>query len=157
MGYALKTDRGAVPLTGLVDPSVLIEGGRNTIVFERDDAMRSEFLKLFSTALAPGDRGSRLRDLLCCLPRVSAGAMGYDRIFRVLILEFIDALSFDLRSIRKTCIHIAHPDGRIIPFDTFNMFYRDGLETSRLAPIREAIRRGRATFAAAVSAPQEAP
>jgi uncharacterized radical SAM superfamily Fe-S cluster-containing enzyme len=83
--------------------------------------------------------------------------MGYVRIFRVLILEFIDALSFDLRSIRKTCIHIAHPDGRIIPFDTFNLFYRDGLETSRLAPIREAIRRGRATPAPAVSAPQEAP
>jgi uncharacterized radical SAM superfamily Fe-S cluster-containing enzyme len=157
MAYALKTDRGAIALTGLVDPAVLIEGGRNTIVFERDDAIRSEFVKLFSTGLAPGDQGARLRDLLCCLPRVSAGAMGYDRIFRVLILEFIDALSFDLRSIRKTCIHIAHPDGRIIPFDTFNLFYRDGLEMSRLAPIREAILRGRPTSAPAVSAPQEAP
>ena len=24
--------------------------------------------------------------------------------------------------------HIAHPDGRIIPFDTYNLFYRDGKE-----------------------------
>ena len=73
----------------------------------------------------------------------------------MLILEFIDALSFDLRSIRKTCIHIAHPDGRIIPFDTFNLFYRDGLEASRLAPIRQAILRGRSPSAPPIFRPRE--
>jgi uncharacterized radical SAM superfamily Fe-S cluster-containing enzyme len=58
-------------------------------------------------------------------------------LFRVLIVQFIDADGFDLRSIRKTCIHIAHPDAeRLIPFDTFNMFYRDELEETRLAPLR---------------------
>jgi len=31
-----------------------------------------------------------------------------------------------------------HPDGRrIIPFDTYNLFYRDELERTRLAPLRE--------------------
>jgi uncharacterized radical SAM superfamily Fe-S cluster-containing enzyme len=33
-------------------------------------------------------------------------------------------------------VHIVHPDGRLIPFDTYNLFYRDGLERSRLAPLR---------------------
>ncbi len=43
----------------------------------------------------------------------------YQNLFRTLIVQFIDADSFDLRSIRKTCIHIAHPDAeRLIPFDT---------------------------------------
>jgi len=28
-----------VPLTGLVDPQVRIEGGRNTILFEKDPAV----------------------------------------------------------------------------------------------------------------------
>ena len=32
------------------------------------------------------------------------------------------------RSVKKSCIHIVHPDGRIIPFDTFNLFYRDDKE-----------------------------
>jgi 7,8-dihydro-6-hydroxymethylpterin dimethyltransferase len=27
--------------------------------------------------------------------------------------------------VKKSCVHIAQPDGRIIPFDTFNLFYRD--------------------------------
>jgi uncharacterized radical SAM superfamily Fe-S cluster-containing enzyme len=30
--------------------------------------------------------------------------------------------------VKKSCVHIAHPDGRIIPFDTFNLFYRDEKE-----------------------------
>jgi uncharacterized radical SAM superfamily Fe-S cluster-containing enzyme len=34
-------------------------------------------------------------------------------------------------------VHIVHPDGkRVIPFDTFNMLYRDHLEQERLAPLR---------------------
>ena len=65
------------------------------------------------------------------------GDVGYANVFRLLIVEFIDAQSFDLRSVKKSCIHIAHPDGRLIPFDTFNLFYRDELEASRLAPLRE--------------------
>jgi 7,8-dihydro-6-hydroxymethylpterin dimethyltransferase len=64
--------------------------------------------------------------------------LGYDNLFRILIVQFIDAQTFDLRSIKKTCIHIAHPDGeRLIPFDTYNMFYRDSLEQTRLAPLRD--------------------
>jgi uncharacterized radical SAM superfamily Fe-S cluster-containing enzyme len=39
--------------------------------------------------------------------------------------------------VKKTCVHIVHPDGRLIPFDTYNMFYRDGLEQTRLAPLRQ--------------------
>jgi uncharacterized radical SAM superfamily Fe-S cluster-containing enzyme len=54
----------------------------------------------------------------------------------VLIVQFIDAHAFDVRSVKKTCIHIVHPDGRLIPFDTYNLFYRDDLESTRLASLR---------------------
>ena len=43
MAYALKIDGKLIPLTGLVDPKVLIEGGRNTIVYEGDDAVRDHY------------------------------------------------------------------------------------------------------------------
>ena len=46
------------------------------------------------------------------------------------------AHAFEVRSVKKTCIHIVHPDGRLIPFDTYNLFYRDQLEQTRLAPLR---------------------
>ena len=51
-------------------------------------------------------------------------------------MDFIDAQSFDLRSVKKTCVHIVAPDLRIIPFDTFNMFYRGDLEEQVLKPLR---------------------
>ena len=137
MAYALKAGGTVVPLTGLIDPQVLIEGGRNTIVYEQDDAVRQGVFKLFATNHSPESGVRSLRDLLCCLPRLDAPAqLGYENIFRVLIMQFIDAYSFDVRSVKKTCVHIVHPDGRLIPFDTYNLFYRDGLEQSRLAPLR---------------------
>jgi 7,8-dihydro-6-hydroxymethylpterin dimethyltransferase len=55
----------------------------------------------------------------------------------VIIMQFIDAHSFDVRSVKKTCVHIVHPDGRLIPFDTYNLFYRDELEQNRLGPLRQ--------------------
>jgi len=137
MAYALKIDGKVIPLTGMIDPQILINGGRNTIVFEADDAVRGALFKVFATNHSPQSGAASLRDLLCCLPHVDAPDLAYDNVFRVLIMQFIDAHSFDLRSVKKTCVHIAHPDGRMIPFDTYNLFYRDDLERTRLNPLRQ--------------------
>jgi uncharacterized radical SAM superfamily Fe-S cluster-containing enzyme len=139
MAYALKIAGKVVPLTGLIDPKVLIEGGRNTIVYEQDDAVREGIFKLFATNHSPQSGAGSLRELLCCMPTIKAPMeLGYENIFRVLIMQFIDAHAFDVRSVKKSCVHIVHPDAlRLIPFDTYNLFYRDELEQTRLAPLRE--------------------
>jgi uncharacterized radical SAM superfamily Fe-S cluster-containing enzyme len=143
MAYALKIDGKIVPLTGLIDSEVLINGARNTIVYEQDSVIRDCLFKLFATNHSPASGATSLRDLLCCLPRVQApDDLGYKSIFRVLIVQFLDAHAFDVRSVKKTCIHIVHPDGRLIPFDTYNLFYRDDLERTRLGPLRELAARG---------------
>jgi len=137
MAYALKVDGKALPLTGLIDPKVLIEGGGNTIMYEQDNAVRDAVFKLFATNHSPRSGAVSLRDLLCCLPRIDApSALGYQDIFRVIVMQFIDAYSFDVRSVKKTCVYIVYFDGRLIPFDTYNLFYRDRLEETRLAPLR---------------------
>ena len=126
MAYALKLEGKVVPLTGMIDPQVLINGGRNTIVFEADNAIRDNLFKVFSTNHSPQSGAASLHDLLCCLPKVmTPDGLSYENVFRVLIMQFIDAHSFDLRAVKKSCVHIAQPDGRLIPFDTFNLFYRD--------------------------------
>jgi uncharacterized radical SAM superfamily Fe-S cluster-containing enzyme len=138
MAYALKLGDQVVPLTSLVDPQVLIGGRRNTIVYEYDDDVRNHIFKLFATNHSPQSGVASLRELLCCLPMTAAPEeMGYENLFRVIIMDFIDAYSFDVRSVKKSCVHIVHPDGRLIPFDTYNLFYRDGLELTRLAPLRK--------------------
>lgn len=137
MAYALKLGDKVVPLTSLIDPQVLIGGRRNTIVYEYDDDVRNHIFKLFATNHSPESGVASLRELLCCLPMAAAPeGMGYENLFRVIIMDFIDAYSFDVRSVKKSCVHIVHPDGRLIPFDTYNLFYRDGLEQTRLAPLR---------------------
>jgi len=137
MAYALKIDGRTVPLTGLIDPEMLINGARNTIVYEEEPGIRDRLFKLFATNHSPESGVASLHDLLCCLPRIAAPHdLGYQNIFRVLIVQFMDAHAFDVRSVKKTCIHIVHPDGRLIPFDTYNLFYRDDLEQTRLAPLR---------------------
>jgi len=126
MAYALKLGDATVPLTRFVSPETLIAKGRNTIVVERDEALRSHVFELFATNHSPESQACSLSDLLCCLPQVKAPQdWGYRNVFRVLIMQFIDAHSFDLRAVKKSCVHIAQPDGRLIPFDTFNLFYRD--------------------------------
>lgn len=138
MAYAIKVDGNLVPLTGLIDPKILIEGGRNTIVYEQDDTIRNGVFKAFSTNHSPESGAASLRQLLCCLPTVAAPEnVSYENVFRILIVQFIDAHAFDVRSVKKSCIHIVHSDGRLIPFDTYNLFYRDQLEQTRLAALRE--------------------
>ena len=140
MAYALKLDGKVLPLTRWIPPEVLIEGGRNTIIYEQEDVLKNHIFRLFSTSHSPATGASTLHDLLCCLPRVNAPTLSYENVFRIIIMQFIDAYSFDVRSVKKTCVHIAHPDGkRLIPFDTYNLFYRDELEQTRLTPLRVAI------------------
>ena len=137
MAYALKLDGKVVPLTRLIEPNVLINAARNTIVYEEEQSVRECLFKLFATNHSPESGAASLRDLLCCLPRINApSSLSYQNIFRVLIVQFLDAHAFDVRSVKKTCIHIVHPDGRLIPFDTYNLFYRDDLERTRLAALR---------------------
>ncbi len=47
MAYALKLNGKLMPLTGMIDPKILIEGGRNTIVFESDESLHHQIFKLF--------------------------------------------------------------------------------------------------------------
>jgi uncharacterized radical SAM superfamily Fe-S cluster-containing enzyme len=139
MAYALKLDGATVPLTRFVAPETLVAKGRNTIVVERDEELRAHVFELFATNHSPQSQACSLSDLLCCLPQVRAPAdLSYRNVFRVLIMQFVDAMSFDLRAVKKSCVHIAQPDGTIVPFDTFNLFYRDA-RAQRLAQLRAAV------------------
>ncbi len=129
MAYALKIDGCVTPLTRLIDPAILLGGEGSTIVYERNPELREQIFKTFSLHHSPSSAGMALKDLLCCLPRIEApGEIGYSNLFRIIIMQFLDPWNFDVRSVKKSCVHIVHPDGRIIPFDTYNLFYRDGRE-----------------------------
>ena len=128
MGYALKLAGKVFPLTRYIDPVQLLDNSRNTIVYEQDDALKEQMINIFSTGISVDRVEENMKQLLCCLPQIEAPGLGYDNLFRIIIMRFIDAYDFDVRAIKKSCVHIIHKDGRIIPFETMNLFYRDEKE-----------------------------
>jgi hypothetical protein len=126
MAYALKLNGQVIPLTGLVDQQSFLQMMPNSVMYEQNEELQRQFFKLFSTSHSPSSSTTSLKQLLCCLPMVAVpNWLTYENIFRVVIMQFLDAYNFDVKSVKRSCIHIAHPDGRIIPFDTYNMFYRN--------------------------------
>lgn len=128
MGYALKIEDQVFPMTRYIDPALLLNNSRNTIVYEQDEKLHSHLIKIFSTGISVDRVEENFKELMCCLPLVQAPGLSYQNLFRVIIMRFIDAYDFDVRAIKKSCVHIVHKDGRIIPFETMNMFYRDEKE-----------------------------
>lgn len=135
MGYALKLNGQVFPLTRYIDPAHLLNNSRNTIVYEQDQDLHEQLLKIFSTGISVDRVEKNMNQLLCCLPQVHAPGLSYQNLFRIIIMRFIDAWDFDVRSIKKSCVHIVSKDLRIIPFETMNMLYRDE-KVSRLNELR---------------------
>ncbi|SHG75942.1 radical SAM protein [Ferrimonas marina] len=139
MAYGLRQGNNLIPLTRLVTPELLIQAAGNTISYEQETGLQQSLFNLFSTHHNPHSQGEALSEMLNQAEQPSLASTDYGQVFRVMIVEFIDAHNFDLRSIRKSCVHIVHPDGeRVIPFDTYNLLYRDQLEQQVLAPLRDA-------------------
>ena len=126
MAYALKLGGRVLPFTRFIEENRLVDILGNSVLYEQDPDLKRLVFQLFSTSHSPASSALTMGQLLCCLPEVAIPPeLSYKNIFRVMIVQFMDAYNFDVRSVKKSCIHIVHPDGRIIPFDTFNLFYRD--------------------------------
>jgi 7,8-dihydro-6-hydroxymethylpterin dimethyltransferase len=125
MGYALKIEGEVIPLTRYINPQDLLDNSRNTIVYEQDEKLHKHMIQLFSTGNSVECATDELTSIMCCLPQINAPNLSYDNLFRIIIMRFIDAYDFDVRAIKKSCVHIVNKDYKIIPFETMNLFYRD--------------------------------
>ena len=111
-------------MSGLIPREVLLEGSGNSITFEKNAALREAFLAAFSLDSVAEKSADNLKALLCCLPRVEAPELTYRDVFRIVIMSFMDANDFCIASVKRACVHFVTPDGKIYPFDTYNLFYR---------------------------------
>ncbi|NVK08683.1 MAG: radical SAM protein [Tenacibaculum sp.] len=125
MGYVLKLGGEVFPLTRYINPNDLLDNSKNTIIYEQDEALHGKMIDLFSTGNSVEVAEENLKSIMCCLPNIDAPELGYDNLFRVIIMQFIDAYNFDVRAVKKSCVHIVDKDNKIIPFETMNLFYRD--------------------------------
>lgn len=138
MGYALKLDGEVFPLTRYINPNDLLDNSKNTIIYEQDQQLQGKMIELFSTGNSVETAEENLKSIMCCLPNIDAPQLGYDNLFRIIIMQFIDAYNFDVRAIKKSCVHIVDKDSKIIPFETMNLFYRDD-KKERLEELRKEV------------------
>jgi len=128
IGYGLRSGKTVTPITSLL-PREMILAGPNTISYEAHPALRDAVMDLLSLATAQANTEDKLAGLLCCLPQALVPEeLSYANSFRVVILQFLDRYNFDLGTVKRSCVHFVTGDGQIIPFDTYNTFYRAGAE-----------------------------
>ena len=127
IGYGVRDGEKVIPLTSLVPREALLPAVPNAISFEKYPELRQRFVDLLSLSTADTNTAERLGSLLCCLPDVPMPeGSGYENVFRVTIVEFLDRFNFCLGNVKRSCVHFVTPEGAIIPFDTYNTFYRPG-------------------------------
>ena len=127
IGYGLRQGRDVTPVTSLIPRELLVAATPNTVAFEAYPELQRRVFDLLSLSTAQGDTSEKLSALLCCLPEVATPeGLTYEHTFRVVISQFLDRYNFDLGTVKRSCVHFVQPDGTIIPFDTFNLFYRPG-------------------------------
>lgn len=126
IGYGLRNGATVVPVTSLLSREDILAAAPNAITFEKHPGIRQTLTDLFSLATF-GENTDKLASFLCCLPQFPAPQnLGYKDVFRVAIVEFMDRYNFDLGGVKRSCIHFLTPERQIIPFDTYNLFYRNG-------------------------------
>jgi uncharacterized radical SAM superfamily Fe-S cluster-containing enzyme len=137
IAYGLRDGTKVTPITQLIPKAELLNIAPNTISFEKYPALRDRLFDLLSLASSGERTKTVLGDLLCCLPQVEVpDDLGYDKVFRIAIVSFLDRYNFCIAAVKRSCIHFVTPKGKIIPFDTYNLFYRNGLDVK----LREAAR-----------------
>jgi hypothetical protein len=140
IGYGLRNGRSVLPVTSMVPREEFVAITPNTISFEKQPMLKEKFIELFSLSSGANNAPARLAEFLCCLPKAEVPAgLSYENVFRVTIVQFMDRFNFCLGGVKRSCIHFVTPNGQIIPFDTYNLFYRDG----RIANIRAGLAQAR--------------
>jgi uncharacterized radical SAM superfamily Fe-S cluster-containing enzyme len=127
IGYGLRNGRQITPVTAIFSHADLLEGLPNALTFEKYPELQKRIFELFSLSTGPDTAIERIQALLCCLPGVPVPAgLTYENVFRVTVVEFLDPHNFCLAAVKRSCVHFVTPAGKIIPFDTYNLLYRDG-------------------------------
>ena len=136
--YALYDGEDLVPLPRLVDVEDYLDYVTNRAVPDLEVRAALEGLFSASAAGGTGPTGERLECVACGVglpPELQeVAAMG----FMVVVQDFQDPYTLDVRKLRKCCVSEITPDGRLIPFCAYNSVgYREQVRAGLVAGARQ--------------------
>jgi uncharacterized radical SAM superfamily Fe-S cluster-containing enzyme len=141
MSYALVEDGGLVPFTRLVDFDHYVDYVSNC--FLPDPAVREAMERMLSASAVPGSAALLQACRSCGIDLSALAGVAEDpwrKLFVVVIQDFQDPYTLNVRQLRKCCVAELTPDGRMIPFCAYNSVgyreqVREQLSGTRVASV----------------------
>ena len=130
ISYLYKKDGEFIPLTRDLDIKKFLPVIRNTFKFDPEDFLADLNKNIFPSCgccdylsllkkfkkIVPGDYMKKSEE-----EKISYIS---ENLFRISITSFVDAYNFDMKSMKKECVHIITEDLKKMPFSAYNTLYR---------------------------------
>ncbi len=124
-----RKDETFIPLTRKMDISKYLPLIDNTLSFYAEDLIKNA-----GEAMCCGSKCECFnfaKDFFKLAPLGMKGIMARSKkdfttanLFRITVTSFLDRYNFEMKAMKKECVHILTPDGRRIPFSAFNLIHR---------------------------------
>lgn len=118
MCYAVVDDQGLLPLTRLIDVDQYLDYVSNRML--PDPGIRTALEKMFSASALPGAERALLACEDCGIDIPNALREVWRHFFVIVVQDFQDPYTLNVRQLMKCCVGEIVPDGRIIPFCAYN-------------------------------------
>lgn len=120
--YAYVEEGKVTPLPRILNVEDYLDYLSNRTVPDLSQEVLKALEGLWSASAVPGTEatGKMLGDACCTLDLSRLGKEITSRFFMVMVKDFMDLYTFNLRSLMKCCVEVLVPDGRMIPFCAYN-------------------------------------
>jgi uncharacterized radical SAM superfamily Fe-S cluster-containing enzyme len=140
MSYAFVDGGGVVPFTRLLEIDDYLDYLSNRVI--PDPAVRHALERMFSSSATPGAERALLACESCGIDLPAQLDELEDKVFMIIVQDFQDAYTLNVRQLMKCCVVELVPDGRLIPFCAYNSVgYREqvraqlsGVEVAPVVP-----------------------
>lgn len=134
--YAYIKGKKVKPIPRFIDLKPYLERFSNTIFIDPRPIYKEAVRGLWSAG-SSFNSAKTLYDFscVCGLPikkdfysEKGRAKIADENAFRIILIQFQDKYNWDMKVAKKCCIGFAQPDGKVIPFDTYNVLYRQKYE-----------------------------
>lgn len=133
--YLYKNNDEFIPLMRNMDLQKYVPIIRNTFKFDPEDFVKDLTKSAFCTTGSCCNYLGLLGDFYKIVPKSYFRKSQEEKIeyvsentFRISVTSFVDAYNFDMKSMKKECVHVITPDLKKIPFSSFNIIHRGKYE-----------------------------
>jgi uncharacterized radical SAM superfamily Fe-S cluster-containing enzyme len=138
MSYAFVDGDTVVPFTRLIEIDDYLDYLSNRVIPDYD--VRHALERMFSSSATPGAEKALLACASCGIDLPAALDQLKDKVFMLIVQDFQDAYTLNVRQLMKCCVEEITPDGRLIPFCAYNSVgYREQVRAqmsgARIEPV----------------------